>query len=592
MQIRQGRKASEEWKHAVVSSRRQVTRILLIFVIPFIIFLVSYNVYSVKALNEGLAETGQNIINIYKNPIETQIYSLQQSIVDIMANDSDFQQLLYARKQYETYVALENVGGKFQRMLGTDTAVTGCILYDEGYGLMKEIYTGSCSYNYEDKEGFKEVLHNYLQQDELREEGWKIWEVNGNYFLFRIYQKGDIFIMGIYDLERTQKPQNFEESDPNAFLFFTDSQDNAITSVDRVNGCGLELREKENGKYYFSGTPVRFLIVQDEMGELPFKVVYAAPYYGFFEAADLFPLLFLFVSMVLVVLLWVTFRMLLKKYLKPFQSLVETMETIRDGDMEAKMEEGEKILEFHILSKTFNEMMAEIKALKISSYEYQIEMQQAKLQYLQIQIRPHFFLNCLKNLYGLAEEGKTQQIQKTILVLSDYLRYMMRDNFHKIPLETELQNVDNYIRLQQLTSSRSILCHTDVEKGLQGYEIPPLSILAFVENAIKHGSQEGKPMKIQIRINSWEGDGEDYVSIMILDNGAGFSEESLKELNGKETYEYSARHVGIENVKRRFSLIYQDKVSVLFSNMTGSGACVQMIIPADVQSEKNMGDQE
>lgn len=66
------------------------------------------------------------------------------------------------------------------------------------------------------------------------------------------------------------------------------------------------------------------------------------------------------------------------------------MDAVKNGNMEAKMNDENVIQEFHILSKAFNEMLDEIKTLKISSYEYQLEMQQAKLQYLQIQIRPHF----------------------------------------------------------------------------------------------------------------------------------------------------------------------------------------------------------
>lgn len=568
-----------------ISSKGQITRALMIFVIPFIIFLLSYNMYTIKALNEKLAETGQNLLYIYKGPIETEIYGLQQSVVDIMANDSDFQQMIYAKKKYERYAWMQKVSTKFQRIFTTNTAAAGCIIYEAENDMIQEVYVESSYYSYTDKKEFKEILRKYVQDDELLRDGWRIWEVNGHHYLFRVYCKRDIYIMGMYDLNRIQKPQNYADNKQDSFLFFTDIQMNPLTSIEEVEACKLSLTERKEGEYYFSGNPGKYLIVQENMGALPFRIVYAAPYYGIFMSSNRVPFFFLIISMVLVILLWLSYRMLEERYLKPFQKLVETMGAVKNGNMEAKMNDENVIREFHILSKAFNEMLDEIKTLKISSYEYQLEMQQAKLQYLQIQIRPHFFLNCLKNLYALAEEGKADQIQKTILVLSEHLRYMMRDNFSLIPIETEIQSVENYILLQQLTSYYSVSCHIDLEERLKKYEIPPLSILAFVENSIKHANLTERKLKIQIRINSWCGEGEEFVSITILDNGIGFSDESLKELNGRDEFAYDGRHVGIQNVKHRFSLIYKEKVTFLFSNMTGSGACIQILIPLTEKTE-------
>lgn len=564
---------------AAISSGIQIKKALMIFVIPFVVFLVSYNMYSIGVLNEGLAKTGQNLIYMYKNQILSEIEVLQKSIVDIMANDSDFQQMIYARAKYEKYGWMQKVTKKFQRVFSTNTAAGGCIIYEAESDLMQEIYVESNRYNYTDKEEFKKILRGFAKDEELLREGWRVQEINGKYYLFRVFFKRNIFIMGIYDLNRTQMPQNYTENDPGMFLFFTDLSMNPITSVNEVMAYNISVNAQPEGDYEFSGNPKRYLLVQDNMGELPFRVVYAAPYYGVFLSSNKVPVLFMLISIVLVVLLGISFRTLEKRYLKPFRKLVETMDAVRDGNMEAKMDGENAILEFRILSRAFNEMMEEIKELKISSYEYQIEMQQARLQYLQIQIRPHFFLNCLKNLYGLAEEGKSAQIQKMILVLSEHLRYMMRDNFSLIPIEKELQSVENYILLQQLTSQYPVFCQIDMEKGLEKYEIPPVSILAFVENAIKHANLVNKQLKIQIRISSWKGEEGSFLSITILDNGLGFSEESLKELNGKKNYSYDGRHVGIQNVQHRCSLIYKGKVTFLFSNMTGSGACIQIMIP-------------
>ncbi|MDO4332221.1 MAG: histidine kinase [Eubacteriales bacterium] len=586
-------------RHAVGSNKRgltsgkQIKHALMIFVIPFILFLVSYNVYALRSINRSLAETGNNLIYIYKNQMENEINSMQKSIVDIMANDSDFQSLVYARTLYEKYGCMQNMIGKFRRMFATNTGVSGCIILDAESELIREAYVDNGSYSYSDKESFKTILREHAENEELIREGWKICEVNGRSYLARVFFRSNVYIMGLYDLERTQIPQNVPGSDEDAFLFFADINMNPITSRDEADGSGISLKEAKAGDYYFSGSRMRYLIVQEKMENLPVWIIYAVPNYGIFMSSDRMPLLFMLITVVLVFLLWISFRMLEEKYLKPFQKLIETMNVICNGDLEAKMNEDHQILEFNTMSQAFNKMMEEIRTLKIASYEYKIETQQAMLQYLQIQIRPHFFLNCLKNLYGLAEEGKSREIQQTILVLSEHLRFIMRDDFQLVPLETELESVKNFCLLSLLTSSYSVSCQIQIEERLKKFEIPPISILTFVENAIKHGSRTDRPLKMQIRVSSLSGDGERYLSILIMDNGPGFTEKSLKELNGKGKGSYDGKHVGVQNVKHRFSLIYGDRATFLFSNMTGSGACVQILVPIEEEKDRkeNAGDE-
>ena len=67
-----------------------------------------------------------------------------------------------------------------------------------------------------------------------------------------------------------------------------------------------------------------------------------------------------------------------------------------------------------------------------------------------------------------------------------------------------------------------------------------------------------------------------YVNITIMDNGKGFSQEVLEVLNAMDR-RLSSEHIGIYNVKQRFSLIYGSECSFMFSNM--NGACVDIFIP-------------
>lgn len=254
------------------------------------------------------------------------------------------------------------------------------------------------------------------------------------------------------------------------------------------------------------------------------------------------------------------------------------MKKITAGDSDAKMDEDSNIAEFHDLATAFNSMMEKIKVLKIASYESKLETQRTKIQYYQAQIRPHFFLNCFKNMYALAETGRYQKLQQMVLALSRQFYYIMRDSSVMCTVKSELENVENYIMLQQLVFSSEIQYKIEAGNETEGCGILPLSILTFVENAVKHAQRKDKPLMIQIKLTLWEDEGEELLEVMALDNGKGFPEDALRGLNSGEN---SGRdgHIGIYNVRQRFHLQFQEKATFIFSNMDGSGACVQFFYP-------------
>ena len=58
------------------------------------------------------------------------------------------------------------------------------------------------------------------------------------------------------------------------------------------------------------------------------------------------PMVFFLVSILLVLLMWRSFRLLEKKYLAPFNNLIDTMAVIENGNMETRLENQSNISEF------------------------------------------------------------------------------------------------------------------------------------------------------------------------------------------------------------------------------------------------------
>lgn len=105
---------------------------------------------------------------------------------------------------------------------------------------------------------------------------------------------------------------------------------------------------------------------------------------------------------------------------------------------EYRQEDHTHLREFSVLTRQFNEMMDEIHHLKISVYEQKLQEKETYLQYLQLQIHPHFFLNCMSLMHGLAQLRRYREIQKLSQSLVKYFQYMFKKAGTLIHIKTSL----------------------------------------------------------------------------------------------------------------------------------------------------------
>ena len=166
----------------------------------------------------------------------------------------------------------------------------------------------------------------------------------------------------------------------------------------------------------------------------------------------------------------------------------------------------------------------------------------AELQLLKAQVHPHFLFNTLNNIYSfsLYKSPKTPEL---ILKLSSLLSYMLYDcKAEEVRLEKEVEIMKNYIDLEKERYGDNIDISWNVEGDIRDIFISPLLMLAFLENAFKHGASE------QIE-KPWMG-----VDISVANNILKF-----KLTNSKNEYiSHSNNGIGINNVKKRLEFLYPD----------------------------------
>jgi two-component sensor histidine kinase len=163
----------------------------------------------------------------------------------------------------------------------------------------------------------------------------------------------------------------------------------------------------------------------------------------------------------------------------------------------------------------------------------------AELAFLKSQINPHFLFNSLNSIYSLAYQ-KSDTTPEAILKLSEIMRYMLYEsNDNKVDLTKELQYLQNYIDLQKIRFGNKAFVEFKVTGELGNQQIVPLLLIAFIENAFKHGAANDPNMPIRLLINL---DGANLH----------FYAENKKHMNNRDI----EGGVGLQNVQRRLDLLY------------------------------------
>ena len=181
--------------------------------------------------------------------------------------------------------------------------------------------------------------------------------------------------------------------------------------------------------------------------------------------------------------------------------------------------------------------------------EKENENLKTELSLLRSQASPHFMFNVLNNMVALARK-KSDLLEPSLLKFSSLMRYMLYEaDEEKVSLEKEIEYLQSYIDLQQQRFGKNVEVNVDMNKVNQLYEIEPMLLIPFVENAFKHGTGMIEQAQIRYELKTENSklcfnvrNKYDPTSIEIKDKTSG---------------------IGLSNVRRRLNLLYGDNHKLL-----------------------------
>lgn len=262
-----------------------------------------------------------------------------------------------------------------------------------------------------------------------------------------------------------------------------------------------------------------------------------------------------------------------KELTKPLRTIVHKMKQVGKGDFDTRLGEY-NIYEFQEFSQSFNEMVGKIDHLIKEVYEAELLVKEARIQYLQAQINPHFLFNVLSMIAIRLKKNEDEDLYRLVMAFAGLMQgKLFRKNEIEIPLKEEMEIAEFYLYLSGERFKDRVSYEIKWEsEDLKDCMIPRLSVEPIVENAMIHGL-EPKSSRGKILVNISQKNEKELI-IVVKDDGIGFDMENM--INSEEK---KSPRTGVMNIQRLIHNLYGDDYGVDMFSKVGEGTEVRLRLP-------------
>lgn len=274
-----------------------------------------------------------------------------------------------------------------------------------------------------------------------------------------------------------------------------------------------------------------------------------------------------------------------KRITHPLEQLTSSFRRLELGEYPPPLEVGgndevgQLIQSYNHVVQSLQKLNENIIAEQEEKRRFEIAAVKSRLDLLQSQIRPHFIHNTLNTLNYMAIEAGNQELSELITSFNALLRMSISTESDFCTVESEITCIKHYLRIQRSRyADRPLQCNYTVDEQAKSALLPRLVLQPLVENALYHGilPMEDRLGVIQVQCTTVG----DYLCVSISDNGAGISDEILRNIQqGQPAPPGGYNHIGIKNVRERLQLMYHQECEFKILSEVGSGTTIYFSVP-------------
>ncbi len=167
-----------------------------------------------------------------------------------------------------------------------------------------------------------------------------------------------------------------------------------------------------------------------------------------------------------------------------------------------------------------------------------------ELKALKNQFNPHFLFNTMNTLYGISLQHP-ERTSDMIMQVSQLMRYQVEQGEREfVSLEDEIQFISSYIGLEEERVGYRCDIDFDYKSDREDvYQISPMLLISFIENAFKHGTATVEKCFVKISIEV-----ENSKLKMMVENSVPSKKKQI-----------SSNKIGLKNTEDRLEILYPNR---------------------------------
>ena len=514
--------------------------------VPVMIILLLMCSYTKHRMRTEIAESYKTTLKNQAAYLEERVKEEENFLLNLFQSDMN---MLYLRKDPESPDRanyLYNIKKKFDDR-HTESGLCEwyfVLMEDFKYSVLSEMSRA----DYEERASVEAYLREIPLSEEAKNIRWELIQIDGKWYYLRALVRNRICIGSLLEASTVLEKIGMSENE-NAKMLLLGEKEEITENGDWAEEKQIQISKEENSIYRMVGEKKKYLLITEPFQKLTGKAAYVISDQEILGGmAGL-----LNIMRGMAVLIFFAFSgtalAVYRIWMVPMGRLKRVMHDIRDGRTSKSNQEEERVSqEFGEVYDQFEEMMEALQTWKVKSYEEELQKKNYQLQFYSLQLKPHFYLNSLKCLYGLAQKEDYRKIQEMLLSLSDYFKYITYDSQRLITLEDEIRHTAMYVEVRQMGVMDPIEC------------------------------------EVEIKVTMLEQENRKYMSIIVQDNGEGYNKEIIRQVNREDKDSWNG-HVGLLNLRNRLKLVYGEHAFLAISNLPEGGAYSEVVFLVKEEEE-------
>jgi len=198
----------------------------------------------------------------------------------------------------------------------------------------------------------------------------------------------------------------------------------------------------------------------------------------------------------------------------------------------------------------------------------QLNLVEARIHALRMELNPHFLFNALNAASGLVRKRENDAAVDMLARLGDLLRTTLdREMPAEVALSEEIEFLGRFVDIELVRFGDRLRVTWDIDADVRNALVPPLILQPLVENALRHGIGR-RPGPAQLRISAQRSGL--HLELAVRDSGEGLVPDGRAPRDG----------IGLSNTKARLAELYgPDAASLDIADVPGGGVRARLLLP-------------